>query len=222
MRRWRRWCEVCEESHAIRKDGTLLLHGYRVENGRRVGACEGSDKPHGLAPLERAFLDSPTAKTLGSYAEDDPVAHFRNMNGGTCSVCGEVFPLDQDRKLVRHQYPDAPAYCLGHPRVHGDDHCLGTQFPPLELSPEGAEASANSLSVLVSQLEEELEGWKSKGLSKVFSERHQRHLTAEDDGFESVRDDLLRNRESELPVLRRLAERYRAIADSWKLGCSRL
>lgn len=37
--------------------------------------CEGSNKPHGLAPSEKAFLDSPTAKTLGSYAADDPEAH---------------------------------------------------------------------------------------------------------------------------------------------------
>lgn len=37
--------------------------------------CEGSNKPHGLAPSEKALLESPTTKTLGSYATDDPEVH---------------------------------------------------------------------------------------------------------------------------------------------------
>lgn len=222
MRHSRRWCEVCEAGHATRKDGTLLPHGYTVEGGRRVGLCEGSNRPHGLAPSEKAFLDSRTAKTLGSYAEDDPEAHFRDMNCGTCSVCGEVFPLDENRNLVRHEYPDAPVYGLNHPRIHRDDHCLGTYYPPLEVSPKGAKECADALEVYIWELSEELEGWKKDGLSEVFSERDRKYLTVEDEEFESACEELLRRRESELLLLKRTVERYRAIVENWKLGCSGL
>lgn len=213
---------MCRTGHAIRKNGTLLPHGYRVENGLRVGACEGSNKPHGLAPSEKAFLHSVTAKTLGSYAQDDLEIHLSNMTGGTCSVCGLVFPLDEDRKPVLHEYPDAPAYSLSHPMIHRDDHCLGSHFPPLELSSEGAQESANSLSVLLSELAEELEGWKTDGLGKVFSESHRRYLTAEDEGFEPARNDLLHKREAELQLLKRTVERYLSLVENWELGCSGL
>lgn len=77
-RQTRAWCEVCDSFHAVRKNGTLLSHGNKVLNGVRVSLCPGSNRPHGESPSEKAFLSSTTAKTLGSYAEDDAVAHFRN------------------------------------------------------------------------------------------------------------------------------------------------
>lgn len=210
---------MCQSGHAIRKDGTLLPHGYRVENGRRVGPCDGSNKPHGLAPSERAFLESKTGKSLGSYAADDIEIHLSNMTGGTCSVCGLVFPLDEDRKPMWHEYPDAPAYCLNHPRIHENDHCLGVHFPPLELSPEGAKDSLNTLTVLLAELEGELEAWRCEGLEKVFSETLRRYLTANDEGYERALYGLLQKREGELQLVKRSIESYRSLVENWELGC---
>lgn len=111
----------------------------------------GSKKSRGLTPTERAFLESSTAKTLGSYAEDDPETHFRNMSRGTCSVCGREFAIRSGR-LAWHKFPGS---VIAHPRVHRPDHCLGFLFPPLEVSREGTRFYLEEVSCLLDAIQNE-------------------------------------------------------------------
>lgn len=111
----------------------------------------GSKRPRELSPTERAFLSSTTAKTLGSYAEDDPETHFRNMTRGTCSVCGREFAVRNGR-LAWHKFPGS---VIVHPRIHRPDHCLGFLFPPLEVSNEGTRFYLGEVSSLLDALQNE-------------------------------------------------------------------
>lgn len=116
----------------------------------------GSKKPRGLTPTERAFLESSTAKTLGSYAEDDPETHFRNMSRGTCSVCGREFAVRSGR-LAWHKFPGS---VIAHPRIHRPDHCLGFLFPPLEVSREGLERYLGEVLSVLDAMKHDREGYR--------------------------------------------------------------
>lgn len=68
-------CAICKRLVAVRKDGTLRLHGYYREGYRGVGACPGSyEKPMTSPPQE----PDPDHPEMGRY------------NG--CDSCGEGLP----------------------------------------------------------------------------------------------------------------------------------
>lgn len=115
-----------------------------------------SNKLRDMSSSRRAFLESKTAKILGSYGEDDLEAHFRNMVRGTCSVCGREFVVRKGR-LSWHKFPGS---VIIHPRIHRPDHCLGILYPPMEVSRAGLVQYLDEVLCLLNAMDYDPKGYR--------------------------------------------------------------